>query len=115
MNQTSAAAQVIIAIVPIVGISIGGIVLFFYILWHHHEIKLQIKTGTYKPAKFDYKTFSLLCGLLLTLVGFFLTIIFAVLDHLSYTLLGGLIPFATGLSFLLFYKLNPDFHKKDGE
>jgi hypothetical protein len=116
MNETASyAAQIIIAIVPIVGIGIGGIVIFFYILWRHHEIKLQIKTGTYNPPKFDYKTFSLLCGLLLTSVGAILTLVFAIIDHFSYTLLGGLIPFAAGISFLLFYKLNPDFHKKDGK
>lgn len=114
MNETASnAAQIIIAIVPIVGIAIGGIVLFFYILWHHHEVKLQIKTGSYNPPKFDYKTFSLLCGILLTAVGFILTLVFGILDHFSYTILAGLIPFAVGISFLLFYKLNPDFHKKD--
>jgi hypothetical protein len=116
MNETASnAAQIIIAIVPIVGIAIGGIVLFFYILWHHHETKLQIRTGTYKPQKFDFKTFSLLCGILLTAVGLILTLVFAILDHFSYTLLAGLIPFAVGISFLIFYKLNPDFHKKDDE
>ena len=31
---TSATAQIIISIIPIVGIGIGGIVIFFYILWH---------------------------------------------------------------------------------
>jgi hypothetical protein len=116
MNGTaSAAAQVIIACVPIVGIAIGGIVVFFYILWHHHEVKLQIKTGTYNPPKFDHKTFSLLCGLLLTAIGFILTVMFAILDHLSYTLLGGLLPFVTGISLLIFYKVNPDFRNKDGK
>ena len=29
------AAQVIIAIIPIVGIVMGSVVIFFYLLWHH--------------------------------------------------------------------------------
>lgn len=107
------AAQVIISIVPIVGIAIGGIVLFFFILWRHHEIKLQIKTGTFVPSKINLKAFSLLAGLLLTGVGITLALVFAVLDGFSYTILGGLIPAVIGICFLVFYKIYPDFHKKD--
>lgn len=112
---TATAAQVILSLVPIVGIAIGGTVVFFYLLWHHHENKLQIKTGTYNPAKFDLKTFSLLSGMLLTAVGFILSVFFAILDGLSYTLLGGFLPMIIGIALLLFYKINPDFHKKDGK
>ncbi|WP_340138456.1 hypothetical protein [Treponema zioleckii] len=45
MNTTlqSSAAQVMLALIPIVGIGIGGVVIFFSLLWHHHEVKLQIK------------------------------------------------------------------------
>lgn len=106
----SVAAQVIIAIVPIVGIFIGGIVVFFYLLWRHHEVKLQIKTGTYIEPKRNFKALSLFCGLTLTSVGLILTLVFGILDHLSYTMLGGLLPFVIGISSLLFYKLNPEFH-----
>ena len=47
MNTTiaSPAAQVIIAVIPIVGIVIGGTVIFFSLLWRHSEKKLQIKNG----------------------------------------------------------------------
>lgn len=106
----SAAAQVIIAIVPIVGIFIGGIVVFFYLLWRHHEIKLQIKTGTYITPQRNFKALALFCGLTLTSVGLILTLVFGILNRLSYSVLGGLLPFVTGVSSLLFYKLNPEFH-----
>ena len=108
-------AQVIISIIPIVGISIGGIVVFFYILWHHHEVKLRIKTGTYTVNSFDLKTFSLLAGLLLTTIGFILTVLFIVMEGFSYVLLGGLIPFVIGVSLLIFYKINPSFKVNDGK
>lgn len=110
---TSAAAQVIIAIVPIVGIAIGGIVLFFYILWRHHEIKLQIKTGTFVPNRISLKAFSLLAGLLLTGIGVMISIVFAALDGFSYSILGGLIPAVIGISLLIFYKIYPEFHEKN--
>lgn len=110
---TSTTAQVIISIIPIVGIAIGGIVVFFYILWHHHEVKLRIKNGTYKTHTFDLQTFSLLTGLLLTGVGLMLTILFACLEGFTYVLLGGLIPLSIGVCLLIFFKLNPAFKVKD--
>lgn len=109
---TSHAAQVIITIVPIVGIVFGGIILFFYILWRHHEIKLQIKTGTFVPSKINLKAFSLLLGLLLTGVGIILSMVFAILDGFSYTILGGLIPMVIGICLLIFYKVYPEFHQE---
>ena len=48
-NVTSQSAEVVLAVIPIVGIVIGGIIIFFYLLWHNQEIKLQIKMGNYGP------------------------------------------------------------------
>ena len=110
---TSESAQIIFSVVPIVGIVIGGITIFFYLLWRHHEIKLQIKTGTFVPSKINYKAFSLLAGLLLTGTGIMLSLVFAVLDGFTYSMLGGLIPAVIGICLLVFYKIYPDFHKKD--
>ena len=106
MSVTSSAAQVVIAVIPIVGIVIGGIIVFFYLLWHHHEIKLQIQKGSYAPRTFNLKIFSLLAGLLLVCVGAILSILFLLVEGISYTLLGGLIPFAVGVGLLLFYKIS---------
>ncbi|MCR5613105.1 hypothetical protein [Treponema sp.] len=110
---TSETAQIIISVIPIVGIGIGGIVVFFYILWHHHEVKLRIINGTYKTRSFDLETFSLLTGLLLTGIGFILTVLFLCIEGVSYVLLGGLIPFIIGVSLLIFFKVNPAFKVKN--
>ncbi len=110
MPITSPAAQVIVSIIPIVGIAIGGVVIFFYLLWRHHETKLQIKTGTFIPHQFNTEAFSLLTGLLLTGIGAILTLVFAVHDGFSYSILGGLIPAAIGICLLIFYRINPDSH-----
>ena len=112
-NQLSIAAQVIISIVPIVGITFGAVILFFYILWRHHEIKLQIKTGTFVPKSFNSAALSLLTGLLLTGVGFTLSLVFAIIDGFSYSILGGLIPFVMGIGLLVFYKIFPEYHKNE--
>ncbi len=105
----SPAAQVIVAIIPIVGIFIGGIIVFFSLLWHHHEVKQQIKLGTYKRESFNFKMYSLLIGILLTVLGAVLSIFFLVLKGCSPALLGGLVPFSVGISLVVFYALNPDF------
>ena len=108
------AAQVIIAIIPVVGIAIGGILVFFAILWHHHEVKQRIAMGTYTPFKFNFRAFSLLTGLLLVGVGLVLTAMFALLEGMCYALLGGVVPLVLGIMLLLFFKLNPDF-KQDAD
>ena len=103
MTHTSTAAQVIIATIPIVGIVIGGTIVFFFLLWRHREIMLLIKTSAYAPVKFNWTLFSLLASLLLSLVGLVLTILFAVFDGVSYSLLGGAIPLSLGVGLLIYY------------
>ncbi|MBQ8013202.1 MAG: hypothetical protein IJ257_02225 [Treponema sp.] len=102
---TSPAAQIILALIPIVGIFIGGTVIFFALLWIHHENKQRIKSGEKAWSRFNYKASTLLCGLLLTGIGFMLTLFFALFDGISPALLGGLIPFTIGICLLLFYRL----------
>ena len=108
----SPAAQVIVSIIPIVGIAFGAVVVFFYLLWHHHETKLQIKTGTFVPRKVNGAAFSLFAGLLLTGIGIILSLVFAIISGFSYAILGGLIPAVVGICFLIFYKIYPGFHSK---
>ena len=100
---SSAAAQVLIAIIPIVGIVMGAVVVFFYLLWSHRRRTLLIKAGQYNRPIFDLLSFSLLTGLLLGSVGFTLTVFLAVLAGPTYGLLGGIIPLSMGLGLLAYY------------
>ena len=102
MLKTSA-AQVIIAIIPIVGIVMGSMVVFFYLLWQHRRRILLIKAGQYQKPAFDLLSFSLLTGLLLLSVGIGLTVFLAVLKNTGYGLLGGIIPLAMGFGLLVYY------------
>jgi hypothetical protein len=97
------AAQVIISLVPIVGIVMGAVIAFFYLLWAHREKVRLIERGLYEPRRIDPEAFSLLAGLLLLGVGAVLTILFLAIQGASFALLGGLIPLAAGASFLAFY------------
>jgi len=105
MSGTSPTAQVIIAIIPIVGIVMGSAVIFFYLLWNHRRRTLLIKAGQYSRPNFDLLTFSLLAGLLLTAVGVALTVLLSIIVGATYGLLGGIIPLAMGSGLLVFYAI----------
>jgi hypothetical protein len=100
--ERSSAAQVVIAVIPIVGIAMGSVVVFFYLLWQHKRRVLLIKAGQYHKDEFDLLSFSLLTGFLLTGIGISLTIFFIIVDA-GYGLLGGIIPLAIGISLLAYY------------
>ncbi|MDR2658773.1 MAG: hypothetical protein LBC27_02125 [Spirochaetaceae bacterium] len=101
--ERSNAAQIIIALIPIVGIVMGAVVVFFYLLWNHRRKILLIQTGQLKEKEFDLLTFSLLCGLLLGSVGLCLTILLIIIGGRNYGLLGGIIPFSSGIALLAFF------------
>ena len=103
MSVPSVAAQVVIAVIPIVAIVMGCVVVFFYLLWNHKEKVLLIQRDAYTPARLELDTFALLTGLLLGGVGSVLTALFIAKDGIAYSLLGGLIPLALGIGLLVFY------------
>ena len=104
MEQTTYyAAQVIISIIPIVGIVMGTVVIFFYLLWNHKRRTLLIKAGQFRRPDFNLLTFSLLTGLLLSTVGLALTVFLAIALGASFGLLGGIIPLAIGIGLLVYY------------
>ncbi|MDR0388363.1 MAG: hypothetical protein LBH57_10050 [Treponema sp.] len=97
------AVKVIIALIPIVGIVMGSVVVFFYLLWNHRRRVLLIKTDRYDKPDFDISSFSLLAGLLLTCVGLSLTVFLALIQGRNYGLLGGIIPLSVGIGLLVYY------------
>jgi hypothetical protein len=101
----SAAAQVLLSIIPIVGIIMGSIVVFFYLFWRFKQNMRMIEKGIRPPTSFDLVSFSLVAGLVSSGIGFVLSVFFFLTDGASYTLLGGLIPLAVGVSLLAFYLL----------
>jgi hypothetical protein len=101
--RSSDAAQIIIAIIPIVGIIMGSMVVFFYLLWNYKRRALLIQAGHYERPVFDLLSFSLLAGLLLGSVGVSLTVFFAIAQGNGYGLLGGIIPLSIGVGLLAYY------------
>ena len=106
-KEISQVAQVIISIVPIVGITFAAIIVFFALLWKHRENKLKIMNGTFKEINFNLEIFSLFTGLCLLGVGVVITGIFLLLKPNSFGILGGLVTFSLGITLLIFYKIFP--------
>ena len=111
MSTPSTAAQVIVSIIPIVGIVMGCVVIFFYLMWDFRIKIYMIEKGIFSKKPVDMNAFCLLGGLILFILGLCLVIFFLVKEGFSYGVLSGLIPASIGLSLLLFvwirYKINP--------
>jgi hypothetical protein len=103
MDRGSSAAEIIIAVIPMVGIIMGSVVVFFYLLWNHKRKMLLIKAGQNPRTDFDLLSFSLLAGLLLVSVGISLTIFLAIAKGAGDGLLGGIIPLSIGVGLLIYY------------
>lgn len=102
-TSPSISAQILIATIPIVGIVMGAIVVFFYLLWNHKQKMLIIEKGLWKKTPFDLKAFSLLSGLVLFCIGTVLTLFFYLKEGIAYGLLSGLIPLALGISLIIYF------------
>jgi hypothetical protein len=107
----STAAQVIITVIPIVGIVMGGIVLFFFFYWQYKEKMLIIEKGQFQKNEFDLNSLSLFSGLVLTSIGVCLVVFFVILEGFSYSALSGLIPLSLGASLLIFFVVRMNMNK----
>lgn len=111
----SAAAQVIVTIIPIVGIVTGGVVLFFFLYWQYKQRMLILEKGQYVKNDFDFNTFSLFAGLVLTSVGASLVVFFVILEGFSSPVLSGLIPLSVGISLLVYFTIRAKMNKGRNE
>jgi len=107
------AAQIIISLVPIVGVSLAAVLIFFALLWRHRENKLRIQKGTYSPIKFNMETFSLFLGLILVGIGSVLSLLFIMITGFTWGLMSGLLPLGVGISLLVYYNLTKPGKSKD--
>ena len=101
-NVPSMAAQVLISIIPIVGIVMGCVVLLLWIIFNYKMKRVLVEKGLYKMPVFDIATFSFFSGFLLLPIGLSLMTFFLLKHGLVYGVLSGLIPFSVGLGFILF-------------
>jgi len=107
---TDSAAQIILSIVPLLGVVLGVTMLFFFLLWRYKITKELIKSGHYTRTTFrNFRGFSLLLGCISAAAGLPMTILFYALEGTSYLLLGGVLPLAAGIGLVVFVFLSKSF------
>ncbi|MCB1139640.1 MAG: hypothetical protein KDK23_12825 [Leptospiraceae bacterium] len=100
----SEAAQIIISVVPLLGVILGATLLFFFFFWNYRLKKELIRAGQYQYQSLkNVRIFTLLIGIISVSVGLPMTILFAGVEGMSYSLLGGLIPSFVGIGLIVFY------------
>ncbi len=98
--------EILLSILPLIGIVFGCTLLFFFMLWRYKQNKELIKNNKYQITSYqNLRTWCLLMGCLSSLIGFPMTILFLIMALGQFIVLGGLIPFFAGVGFLLFYFL----------
>jgi hypothetical protein len=106
--RAGTAAQVLVAAIPVVAVSLLAVLSFFVLLW---DYRLLIERGlTPKPRNIDDKL--LLIGIVALFVGIGLLVFFGLKTGLSNSLLGGIIPTASGLGIITYYILIEYLKKK---
>lgn len=103
MNSSSSAADVVIAVIPIVGILMGGAVSLLYMFYSYKQKKHMIEKGIYKRIRLDLRGIVFFSGFPLTATGLGLSVFFVIMDGISYGILSGLIPFMIGISFIAYH------------
>jgi hypothetical protein len=105
-------AQVLIASIPLVAVTLLAVLSFFFILWDYKRSRLIIERGgTPVPRNLDEKL--LLIGIVALFVGVGLLVFFALKTGLSDSLLGGIIPTMAGLGIITYYLFVHRAKKKD--
>jgi len=102
--RLGSAAQILIASIPVVAVTLLAVLTFFFILWDYKKHRVMIERGiTPKPRNIDDKL--LLIGIVSLCVGIGLLIFFSLKTGLSNSLLGGIIPTASGMGIITYYIL----------
>ena len=102
----SSASDILLSLVPLLGVVFGATLLFFFLLWQYRLRKELIRVGRTAPEfMVNIRLISLLVGLLGVFAGVPLTALFYAIDGLSYALLGGVLPLFAGVGLLLFYAM----------
>jgi hypothetical protein len=107
----SSPAQILIASIPVVAVTLLAVLTFFFTLWDYKKQRLMIERGlTPMPRNIDDKL--LLIGIVALFVGVGLLVFFSLKTGLSDSLLGGIIPTASGLGIVTYYILIQRLKKK---
>ena len=97
-------AEILIAAIPVAGLTVLGILGFFQMFWDHQRRLAVLKSGGTPPSSRPLEKLHLV-GLVLVFVGSALILFFWAVRGLSEALLTGIIPAAAGLAILVHHHL----------
>jgi hypothetical protein len=104
-------AQIMLTIIPIVGIVFGSVVVVFFLYWHHRQKLILIEKGLYQSSLSNFRRYILAGSTVTISVGLTLTVFFLAMEGVTYALLGGLIPFSVGFGLLLYFLFSQKLHE----
>jgi di/tricarboxylate transporter len=104
LARLSTAAQVLLAILPLLAIILLFVLVFFFLYWEYRKQKLLIERGG-APVRSRLDEKVLLIGIVSLFVGVGLTVFFVLYSGVTGSLLGGLIPATAGLGVLTYFLL----------
>jgi hypothetical protein len=102
-ESLSEASQIILSLVPLIGVLFGTFLFFSLFYFYHKQKMLMIEQKLYKPIRLNWSLIMVLAGFIIFLAGVAITLVFILNRDFGHELLGGLIPFAVGLAILLTY------------
>lgn len=106
-QQPDPIAQIILSLVPLFGIIAGMVVMLVFIRHYYVTRRQLIAAGRLPTPTIRYlRALTLLGGILCISAGLPLTVLFLAVEGVSYSLLGGLIPFFIGIGLLVFFSLS---------
>ncbi len=106
-QHTDPVAQILLSLVPLLGIIAGTLVLIVFIRHYFATRQQMIQAGRFPTPTLQYlRSLALLGGILAIASGLPLTVLFLLVEGVSYPLLGGLIPLCAGIGLLIFFSLS---------
>lgn len=102
METPSTAVQIMVTVIPIVGILMGGAVIILFLVFFHIQRMAMIERKMIQKPKIHLRQASLFTGSVLLLLGGTMSLFFFLREGLSYTLLSGIVPFSIGAGLLLY-------------
>lgn len=102
-HMPSEASQIILSIVPIIGVLFGSFLFFSLFYFYHKQKMLLIEKGLYKPVRLNWNLIFIVTGFIISFSGAMITLVFIINKNFGYELLGGVIPLGVGLAIILAY------------
>lgn len=99
----SLTSQVLISLVPIIGVLLGTFLFFSLFYFYHKQKVLLIEKGLFKPIRINWSLALVLTGMALMMTGVSITTVFLINKKTGLELLGGLVPLGVGIALFSSY------------